>query len=194
MAGKILADIIEAPAGRISLNVGNTVVASINASGLYTSTGNLLITQANQIGTAALPAGTVLQVVQVESTSASKTTTSNSFVTTGTAATITPSSASNKILVQYNCHGDTNSGGLLLGTIYRGATNLGTGTDNCLFRVHDVNAGRFLVHQHAIILDSPSTTSAVTYTVYFSNNSGAVEVRIRDDLSLSRLVLMEIAA
>jgi hypothetical protein len=138
--------------------------------------------------------GNVLQVVQVESTSASKTTTSNSFVTTGTSATITPSSASSKILVQYNCHGDTNSAGLLLGTIYRGATNIGTGTDNCLFRVHDANAGRFLVHQHAIILDSPSTTSAVTYTVYFSNNSGAVEVRIRDDLSRSRLVLMEIAA
>jgi hypothetical protein len=61
MAGKIIADIIEAPAGRISLNVGNTVVATMNASGLYTSTGNLLITQANQIGTAALPAGTVVQ-------------------------------------------------------------------------------------------------------------------------------------
>jgi hypothetical protein len=59
MAGKILADIIEAPAGRISLNVGNTVVASINASGLYTSTGNLLITQANSIGTAAIENGAV---------------------------------------------------------------------------------------------------------------------------------------
>jgi hypothetical protein len=36
-------------------------VASINASGLYTSTGDLLITQANQIGVAALPVGTVIQ-------------------------------------------------------------------------------------------------------------------------------------
>jgi len=59
MAGKIIADIIEAPAGRISLNVANVTVASINASGLYTSTGNLLITQANSIATAAIENGAV---------------------------------------------------------------------------------------------------------------------------------------
>jgi len=59
MAGKIIADIIEAPAGRISLNVANVTVASINASGLYTSTGNLLITQANSIATAAIEDGAV---------------------------------------------------------------------------------------------------------------------------------------
>jgi hypothetical protein len=59
MAGKIVADIIEAPAGRISLNVANVTVASINASGLYTSTGNLIISQANQIDTAAIVDGAV---------------------------------------------------------------------------------------------------------------------------------------
>jgi hypothetical protein len=59
MAGKIIADIIEAPAGRISLNVANVTVASINASGLYTSTGNLIISQANQIGTTAIVDGAV---------------------------------------------------------------------------------------------------------------------------------------
>ena len=59
MAGKIVADIIEAPAGRISLNVANVTVASINALGLFTSTGNLLITQANSIATAAIEDGAV---------------------------------------------------------------------------------------------------------------------------------------
>jgi hypothetical protein len=59
LAGKIIADIIEAPAGRISLNVANVTVASINALGLFTSTGNLLITQANSIGTAAIEDGAV---------------------------------------------------------------------------------------------------------------------------------------
>jgi hypothetical protein len=59
VAGKIIADIIEAPAGRISLNVANVTVASINASGLYTSTGDLLITQANSIATAAIENGAV---------------------------------------------------------------------------------------------------------------------------------------
>jgi len=59
VAGKIVADIIEAPAGRISLNVANVTVASINALGLFTSTGNLLITQANSIATAAIEDGAV---------------------------------------------------------------------------------------------------------------------------------------
>jgi hypothetical protein len=39
--------------------VANVTVASINASGLYTSTGNLLITQANSIATAAIEDGAV---------------------------------------------------------------------------------------------------------------------------------------
>jgi hypothetical protein len=59
MAGKIIADIIEAPAGRISLNVANVTVASINASGVFSSTGNLLITQAGTIGTGAITDGAV---------------------------------------------------------------------------------------------------------------------------------------
>ena len=141
---------------------------------------------------AQMPAGSVLQVVQAVSSSTNKTTTSTSFVTTGTSATITPLNASSKILVQYNCHADPNNGGTLEGTVYRGATNLGTGNANSLFRVHDVSAGRFLVQQHAIILDSPNTTSAVTYTTYFLTVSGT-EVRIRDDIILSRFILMEIA-
>jgi hypothetical protein len=49
MAGKIIADIIEAPAGRISLNVANVTVASINTSGLYSGSGNLMINSAGTI-------------------------------------------------------------------------------------------------------------------------------------------------
>jgi hypothetical protein len=59
VAGKIVADIIEAPAGRISLNVANVTVASINASGVFSSTGNLLITQSGTIGTGAITDGAV---------------------------------------------------------------------------------------------------------------------------------------
>jgi hypothetical protein len=59
VAGKIIADIIEAPVGRISLNVANVTVASINASGVFSSTGNLLITQAGTIGTGAITDGAV---------------------------------------------------------------------------------------------------------------------------------------
>jgi hypothetical protein len=45
MAGKIIADIIEAPVDRISLNVGNLTVLSANSSGLtYIPTGNVNVT------------------------------------------------------------------------------------------------------------------------------------------------------
>jgi hypothetical protein len=145
-----------------------------------------------RFATADMPIGSVIQVVQAVSSSASKTTTSASFVSTGTSATITPISATSKILVQYNCQGDP-SNGLLVGTVFRGETNLGTGDANALFREDAQTSGRFLAQQHAIILDSPNTTSPVTYTARFLSGTG-VEVRIRDDIILSRFVLMEIAA
>ena len=62
MAGKIVADIIEAPVDRISLNVANVTVASINTSGIFSSTGNLLITQAGTIGIDAIADGAIANV------------------------------------------------------------------------------------------------------------------------------------
>jgi hypothetical protein len=61
MAGKIIADIIEAPYNKVSLNVGNVTVASINASGVYSNTGNLLITNTGSIGSAAIAANAITQ-------------------------------------------------------------------------------------------------------------------------------------
>ena len=43
MAGTIIADYIRADANKISLNVGNTVVASINSMGILNSTGSVMI-------------------------------------------------------------------------------------------------------------------------------------------------------
>jgi hypothetical protein len=62
VAGKIVADIIEAPVDRISLNVANVTVASINTSGIFSSTGNLLITQAGTIGIDAIADGAIANV------------------------------------------------------------------------------------------------------------------------------------
>lgn len=48
MAGKIIADVIEAPYDRISLNVGNVTVLSANSTGLnFTSSGNVNINVTN---------------------------------------------------------------------------------------------------------------------------------------------------
>ena len=83
--------------------------------------------------------------------------------------TITPTRADSKILVSFNCHYDNNIGNQRAYiTIYR---SIGGGTPA------DIAPGRGLVEVwnpdsrtqascYAQYLDSPSTTSAVTYTVY----------------------------
>jgi hypothetical protein len=94
MAGKIIADIIEAPAGRISLNVANVTVASINASGLYTSTGNLIISQANQIGTAAIVDGAVA-TAKIEDGAVTQAKLASNIAGTGPAFSVTTSGNQN---------------------------------------------------------------------------------------------------
>ena len=75
------------------------------------------------------PAGAVLQVVQTASNS-QVSTTSTSFVTTSIAATITPSSASSKILVTVCICGTYAVTAACYFTVYRGGTNLAGGTNN----------------------------------------------------------------
>jgi len=67
MAGTIIADYIRADANKISLNVGNTIVASINASGILSNTGSVIISPTGALGSgivldrASIPAGTIIQ-------------------------------------------------------------------------------------------------------------------------------------
>ena len=60
MAGTIVADFIRADANKISLNVGNTVVASINASGILSNTGSVIVNVNGQIPNTAI-SGTLTQ-------------------------------------------------------------------------------------------------------------------------------------
>jgi hypothetical protein len=142
--------------------------------------------------------GKVLQVVtDVFSTETS--TTSTSYVAvSGFAATITPSSTSSKILVL--CSASSTSSKILvlcsassyintsdayLGTIYRGGTDLGT--FGRLFSTAG-GLGGFISFNY---LDSPSTTSATTYTYYHKVGSGTGYVSVNN--YKSNLTLLEIA-
>ena len=118
--------------------------------------------------------GKVLQVVNSTTTSAS-TTTSSSFVTTGKSASITPASTSNKILILVNAHYDTTNGNAQSHcTIYRDATNLGDATYglSSLFDGGDRTIGGMSM----MYLDSPSTTSSTTYTIYIKSGAGNTTV------------------
>lgn len=112
----------------------------------------------------ALPTGSVLQVVSATDSTA-RTTTSTSFVTASNtmSVSITPSSTSNKIFVMATGGLYLSGSGYAEATIYRDATNLGssTGMSNS-YDSSDQAVGLSLSY-----LDSPNTTSATTYQVYF---------------------------
>lgn len=121
MAGTIIADYIRTDANKLSLNVGNTTFATINAMGLLSSTGTQLIAangvisadaiqtgnlNANLMTTgtvpkARMPSGAVLQVVQAAKTDAAvlSSLTAQWSAVSNLAVSITPTSATSKILV-----------------------------------------------------------------------------------------------
>ena len=151
--------------------------------------------QSSAIETGDLPTGSVLQVVH-GSYSTTIASTSASFVTAGTSATITPSSTSSKIYIIANQHvrivkSDTDVG---VGfAIKRGSTTVqSTATSYAFYTYHGANNySEIRAYQPLQYLDSPNTTSATTYTIYFSVYSGTGQANEASNPSL--ITLMEIA-
>jgi hypothetical protein len=120
--------------------------------------------------------GKVLQVVTATD-STERTTTSSSFVTASNTLTvdITPSSTSNKVLILCSTVILNNTGGAhVAGTIYRDSTNLGS-TNGGLTNSTSVS-GITGIYQHAGIslLDSPASTSSLTYQFYIRTNGTGI--------------------
>jgi len=111
--------------------------------------------------------GKVLQVVTATD-GAQRSTTSTSFVTASNtlSVSITPSSASNKIFVLLTTNFLVSTVDSFI-TIFRDATNLGTATHGM-----GLSNGGIWLPASLSILDSPATTSAVTYQVYLKAASG----------------------
>ena len=111
--------------------------------------------------------GKVLQVVTATD-STRRTSTSTSWVTSSNtlSLTITPSSASNKIFIELN----TSIFGVGLRTyttIFRDSTNLGDASYGMSQSTTGTWTGLGMSY-----LDSPSSTSAITYQFYWQNGSG----------------------
>jgi len=116
--------------------------------------------------------GKLLQVVTATD-STSRSTTSTSFVTASNtlSLSITPSSASSKIFITYSSNGyKSGNNEFSYVTIFRDATNLGDSNSglNALF----VGADDIAVPFAGSILDSPNTTSAITYEIRIRTNAG----------------------
>ena len=140
-------------------------------------------------------AGAILQVVNATYS----TTTSNStstYADTGLSATITPTSSSSKILVfvtQAGCgkeNGNINSKIWL--KLMRGSTDICTFEKSAGFTLTDVR--NYIGACSTTYLDSPATTSAVTYKTQFKNDQNAVGVYLQAFSETSTITLMEVAA
>ena len=117
-------------------------------------------------GTKLYAPGHVIQVVQASTTSV-VTTTSSSLSSTGFSCSITPTTATSKILVMMNASlavATAKGCGL---AIYRGASQIyydGTNYGAAYFNF----ASNWRLKVPIIYLDSPATTSVTTYTLYFN--------------------------
>jgi hypothetical protein len=123
-----------------------------------------------------MPAGSVIQTVStvVASNAIYATTTSSSLTSTGLSVSITPQFSNSKILITVSGNGGTGASGSCYYTIYRNSTNLATGTSPgaiCSMRNNTVGASPIVPVVMATV-DSPATTSAITYAAYFFTNSG----------------------
>ena len=140
-----------------------------------------------------LPTGSVLQVQNGTTLTGGLNTTSASYTATGVKVTITPSTANSKIYVTANAglQNGTGGGGTQL-SLYR---KIGSGTSTFLHH----QGGSGLVQYDSgnnnisagvmVLLDSPNTTSAVEYELYYKRYNTGTSYFFAN----AQIVAMEIA-
>ena len=122
-------------------------------------------------------------------------TSSTAYSDTGLTATITPTSATSKILVTFHQNGLTRdtvaSTGMSL-QLLRGASQISFVVDSSLYANASYGVGQTISTSY---LDSPATTSATTYKTQFKvANAFGGTVYCQLSGSTSTMTLMEIAA
>lgn len=143
-------------------------------------------------------AGSVIQVVNTSSDTRTASTSTSFTAATDLAATITPTSSSSKICVQYDVsyrvYNNAGADSIMVIGISKdgGSTVL---AQNRLRSYDYGNSGSIIESTlSASFFDSPATTSALTYQVYFKNQNAA-NATINNDTptAISSVTLMEIA-
>jgi len=170
---------------------------------LETVSGSGTIALTNQFSgmtSASMPAGSVIQVTQ-GTTNTQVATTSSSHVDTGLTASITPTSASSKILVTVNQLLNLSNGIRSTGAdvkLLRGSTTIldqGNGAgygaayrDINVSGIVNMDTGATVAFSY---IDSPSTTSATTYKTTGRNQNGG-QTRFQGHGGYSTITLTEI--
>lgn len=180
--------------GTLVLQTGATPTTAVTVGTDQSVTmAGTLATSSRGITKASMPSGSVLQVVQ-SSYSTQVSTASVTYTDTGLTATITPSSATSKVLVLISCQGagkDTSNTWARL-QFLRGATVLGV--MDTYIGANASLLSNFVGSVCTDYLDSPATTSATTYKVQISAGNGGNAYINASGTEKSSITLMEIAA
>ena len=179
-------------AGTATVSTTGTLALKTNAGGtLYFTSAGVSVFEANGVAATSSP---IVQMVYGQ-TSTSVSSSSATFADTGLTATITPTSASNKILVFVQQNGGQKSAGQSDNSVYvslfRGASNIAkiaesAGFTNSLLRLYLTTIG-------IAYLDSPATTSATTYKTQFRNETNNASITLQGSSDISTIVLCEVA-
>ena len=186
---KLETNTIDTVSGTNTLQVGDGNVATIN---LGKSGDTINIPSGATItnsGTAnGFGGGKVLQVLTATDSTA-RSTTSTSFVTASNtlSVNITPVATSSKIFVQASFECSAASSGRSFFTIYKESTNLGA--TNGMFSIAGATDGS---PGSLTFLDSPSSTSELTYAVYVKSNGQTASLNA--NTVKGSIVVMEIGA
>jgi hypothetical protein len=135
------------------------------------------------------PTKTVFATYSTQVTSSTST-----YISTGLTATITPSSVNSKIIVLVSQNGVSkfnNATSAVNLRLLRGATVLTTfGINNALIAVA---TDLFLGTSSVVYVDSPGTTSAVTYSTQFMNPANIAAAFVQRSSATSTITLIEVA-
>ena len=143
--------------------------------------------------------GGIIQVVSTTKTDTFSSSTVNSFVDiTGLSATITPTATSSKILILYDTQ--MSGGELFFIQLVRDSTAIKVG-DSDSGNIIECTVGGFKQEQNedkvapvsGHFLDSPNTTSAITYKCQFKSTQNNAQVSVQLGGTTSTMTLMEIA-
>ena len=149
------------------------------------------------IPTAGVPTGGgggIIQVKQFTTTNTANggflmSTSSSSFTATPLLLAITPKFSTSKILINVNTSSYNGGSGHTAYTIYRDSTNLGGST----YGMADFTGSHNWRPFSMMFLDSPSTTSSVTYRVYGRTTNNTLYFGGDGDM-VNAITLMEVSA
>jgi hypothetical protein len=174
---------------RTGLTAGGVTAMTIDTAQNVTFAGNV-----NVLGAVTGGVSGVRQILQTTtSTPVTITNTAIAGTSTTLTGTITPSSTTSKILVLANFGYVYVNQGTYYQTavfsLYRDATQV---TSNWFYAPSTVNTNTSAAGPASgIYLDSPNTTSAVTYTVYARTNGASAPLAVQYSSSVSYLTLIE---